>query len=119
MSLPFTDRTLFLLFRKGVPPLVSVSVMVLNFGLSVRLNVPSGDFFFVAFVLVLVLVLVLLTGGDLDLDFDLGLGFTVPMNKYARYKFRNGFDLQLPATFYSILSDKNSHHVNYQIIEGG
>ena len=93
--------------------------MVLNFGLSVRIYVPSGDFFFVAFVLVLVLVLVLLTGGDLDLDFDLGLGFTVPMNKYARYKFRNGFDLQLPATFYSILSDKNSHHVNYQIIEGG
>jgi hypothetical protein len=34
----------------------------------------------------------------------LGLGFTVPVNKYTRYKFRNGFDLQL----HTILSDKNS-----------
>jgi hypothetical protein len=28
----------------------------------------------------------------------LGLGITVLLSKYARYKFRNGFDLELPAT---------------------
>ena len=49
---PLTARTLFLLFRKGLPPLVSVSVIVLNFGLSVGLDVISRDFFFVAFTFV-------------------------------------------------------------------
>jgi hypothetical protein len=65
-------RTLFFLFRKGVPPLLNVSVSVLNTGV--------GFAFFV-------------TDLDLDLDFGLGLGFTVPVNKYTRYRFRNGFDL--------------------------
>jgi len=36
-----------------------------------------------------------------DLDFGLGLGFTVLMKKYARYKFRNGFGLQLTGTILS------------------
>jgi hypothetical protein len=44
------------------------------------------------------------TGLDLDLDFGLGLGFTLPVSKYTRYRFRNGFDLQS----HIILSDKNS-----------
>ncbi|MGA8483995.1 MAG: hypothetical protein WB706_06295, partial [Nitrososphaeraceae archaeon] len=48
-TLPLTDRTLFLLFRKGIPHLVSVSVIVLNLGLSVGLDLPSRDFFFVVF----------------------------------------------------------------------
>jgi hypothetical protein len=40
----------------------------------------------------------------LDLDFGLGLGYTVPANKYTRYRCGNGFDLQS----HTILSDKNS-----------
>jgi hypothetical protein len=84
---PFSStRTLFFLFRKGVPPLLNVSVTVLYVGL-------RGFFFFVFGFIT-----------DLDLDFGLGLGFMVPANRYTRYRFRNGFDLQS----HTILSEKNS-----------
>ena len=90
------DRTLFFLFRKGVPPLLTVSVTVLDvLGLSVGLDLLSSDFSLFVFVFVFGLLT------DLDLDFGLGLGFTVLMKKYARYKFRNGFGLQLTGTILS------------------
>ena len=76
--------------------MLNVSVTVLNVGLTVGIDLLlSGLSFF---------VLGFFTDLDLDLDFGLGLGFTVPVNKYTRYKFRNGFDLQL----HTILSHKNS-----------
>jgi hypothetical protein len=71
-------------------------VTVLKAGLTVRLVLLLSGFSLFVFVF--------FTGLGLDLDLDLDFGFTVPVNKYTRYKFRNGFDLQL----HTILSDKNS-----------
>jgi hypothetical protein len=71
-SKPLLDRTLFFLFRKGVPPLLTVSVTVLNLlGLSVVLDLLSRDFSSFVFGLLSGL------GLDLDLDFGLALAFTV------------------------------------------
>ena len=68
------DLTLFFLFRKGVPPLLTVSVTVLDFlGLSIGLDLLLRDFAFFFFGLLTCL----------GLDFGLGLGFTVLMKKYA------------------------------------
>ena len=74
------DRTLFFLFRKGVPPLLTVSVTVLDFlALSIGLDLLSRDFRIFVFGFGFALV----TRVDLDLDFGLGLDFTVPMSKYT------------------------------------
>ena len=61
------ERTFFFLFRKGVPPLLTVSVTVLD--------LLSRDFPFFVFGLLFPL--------DLDLDFGVDLGFTVLMSKYT------------------------------------
>ena len=79
-----------------MPPLLNVSVTVLNVGLTLGLDLLLRGFPFFVFGF--------FTGLDFDFGFDLGLGFTVPVNKYTRYKFRIGFNLQL----HTILSDKNS-----------
>jgi hypothetical protein len=79
--------------------LLNVSVVLNLLGLSVGLDLLSRDFSFFVFGL--------LTG--LDLDFGLGLGFTVPMSKY-RYKFRNGFEIQLTATICLIRIQEEIRH---------
>jgi hypothetical protein len=76
-----STRTLFFLFRKGVPPLLNVSVTVLYVGLIVRLDLLLRDFSFFDLGFITDLDL------DLDLDFGLGLGFTVLTNKHTRYRF--------------------------------
>lgn len=78
-------------------------------GLSVGLDLLLRDFSFFVFGLLT----------RLGLDFGLGLGFTVSMSKYTRYKFPNSFVLQLTATFYPILSDKNSRASLIDVGRGG
>lgn len=80
-----STRTLFFVFKNGVPPLLNVSVTVLYVAFPVDLDLLLSGFSFFPFGFVTFL----------DWDFGLDLGFTVLINTYySRYRFQKGFDLR-------------------------